>query len=72
MTLPVSESFLFSMATLCFGFLGGVLSCLLKSRCKKIKCCGCECDREVIALSGSQANFRLPQNSVQVVSPGQV
>ena len=31
----------------------GILICILKSRCERIKCCGIECDRRVI----SEANL---------------
>ena len=33
------------------GILLGVLSCVLKSRCSLIKCCGVEIHRDVIAES---------------------
>ena len=32
------------------GCLGTLVAYFLKSRCKKIKACGLECDREVVAL----------------------
>ena len=41
------------------GCVGTLLAYFLKSRCKKIKLCGLECDREVVALE--------PQN-VEVTS----
>ena len=31
--------------------VGTVLTYFLKSRCKKIKCCGMSCDRDVLELS---------------------
>ena len=31
--------------------LGTVLTYFLKSRCKKISCCGVSCDRDVVELS---------------------
>ena len=30
--------------------MGTIFAYLLKSRCKKIKCCGLECDRAVVEL----------------------
>ena len=40
------------------GILLGVLSCVLKSRCSLIKCCGVEIHRDVIAESNlSKANL---------------
>jgi hypothetical protein len=45
--LPVSESFLITCIGLIGGFLGGILTCILRSRCVKIKCCGAECDRQL-------------------------
>tara|TARA_Y100000385_G_scaffold210355_1_gene218248 strand:- start:8 stop:259 length:252 start_codon:yes stop_codon:yes gene_type:complete len=32
------------------GCVGSVFTYLLKSRCKKISCCGVSCDRDVLAL----------------------
>ena len=40
------------------GILLGVLSCVLKSRCSLIKCCGIEVHRDVIGESNlSKANL---------------
>ena len=40
------------------GILLGVLSCVLKSRCSLIKCCGVEIHRDVIGESNlSKANL---------------
>jgi len=40
------------------GILLGVMSCILKSRCSLIKCCGVEIHRDVIAESNlSKANL---------------
>ena len=30
--------------------VSGMLAYFLRSRCKKIKCCGCECERDVLAI----------------------
>ena len=46
--LPVSEGFLLSAAALLVGCCAGILSCILKSRCNSIKCCGLELTRDVI------------------------
>ena len=32
------------------GCVGGMFTFFLKSRCKKIRCCGIECDRQVLEL----------------------
>jgi len=45
--LPVSESFLIGCLGALAGICGGVLTCILRSRCVKIKCCGIECDRQL-------------------------
>lgn len=37
-----------------------VLQFVLKSRCKKIKCCGIECDREVIEITAEEAQLGSP------------
>lgn len=40
--------FFLSLATMTFGFFAGALGYALKSKCSKIKCCGCiEIDRNV-------------------------
>lgn len=36
----------------------GLLVYALKSRCTKIKGCGCECDRDVIALDADQVSIQ--------------
>jgi len=45
-----------------FGLLGGgatmLLTYFLKSRCKKIKCCGFECDRTPIELTVEQVEMQ--------------
>jgi hypothetical protein len=45
--LPVSESFLITCIGLFAGICGGVLTCILRSRCVKIRCCGVECERQI-------------------------
>jgi hypothetical protein len=41
----------FGVFTACFS---GLLVYALKSRCKKIRCCGAECERDVVALEPNQ------------------
>ena len=45
------ETFTLADLGVFLGVVGGILTSLLltiqKSKCKNIKCCGCECDREV-------------------------
>ena len=43
------------VATAC---IGTVLTYFIKSRCKKIKCCGMSCDRDVIELSPSEVEIK--------------
>jgi len=59
--LPAEPDFLEKHATFVLTFCGilsagttAVLTYLLKSRCKKIKCCGLECDRSPIELTAEQ------------------
>lgn len=49
--LPVSEGFLLSAGAMLVGMIGGCLTCILRSRCSSIKCCGIELTREVIPPS---------------------
>ena len=49
--LPVSEGFLLSAGAMLVGVIAGCLSCILKSRCSSIKCCGIELKRDVIPPS---------------------
>ena len=49
--LPVSEGFLLSAAAMLVGCCAGFLSCILKSRCTNVKCCGLELQRDVIPPS---------------------
>lgn len=46
--------------------LGGVLTCLLKSRCSTINLCGMRCDREVIKMTAAAADVQIqpPDHSV--------
>ena len=45
--MPLSEVFLTSLYVSGFAFLGGVLTVLYKSKCKTVKCCCIEIDRDV-------------------------
>ena len=44
-----SEGLIITVLAMFGGCLAGAAACILKSRCTRIKCCGCECDRDVIA-----------------------
>ena len=46
--LPISEGFLLSAGAMIITCVGGILTCILKSRCTKIKFCGIELERDVI------------------------
>ena len=48
MVLPVSEGFILALFGGFVGFVGGILTCALKSRCSRIKCCCVECERDVL------------------------
>ena len=37
-----------------------ILQFVLKSRCKTIKCCGVECDRDVIEINAEEAQLGSP------------
>jgi hypothetical protein len=60
--LPISEGFLLSAGAMLMGVAAGCLSCVLKSRCQKIKCCGIECERDVIP-SQDLANVSVQMNN---------
>ena len=38
--------------------IGAVLTYFLKSRCKKIKCCGIVCDRDVVELKPDDIDIK--------------
>ena len=44
-----NSAFLITMTGIVIGAMGMCLTCILRSRCSKIKVCGIECDREVIS-----------------------
>ena len=46
--MELTETGLLSLTALSFGFLAGVLSCVLRSRCTVIECCFGKCTRAVI------------------------
>ena len=39
--------------------LGGVLTCVLKSRCRTINACGMRCDRDVVKMTAQAANVQI-------------
>jgi hypothetical protein len=48
-------TWLLSVTTLFTSCFAGLLVYALKSRCRRIRCCGCaECERDVLALDPSQ------------------
>ena len=49
--LAVSEGFIIAMFGGFSALITGILMCVLKSRCSRIKCCCLECDRNVIPSS---------------------
>ena len=59
--LPVSESLLLTTFGMFLGCFAGLLSCILKSRCSSIKCCGIELQRDVIPASDlNNVNIDMP------------
>jgi hypothetical protein len=46
--MQLTEAGVLSLSALTFGFLAGLLSCVLRSRCHTIKCCGCHFERDVL------------------------
>lgn len=61
--MVVSESFIIAVVGIASACVGGLLSFLLKSRCRTIKCCGIECEREVLSPSHfSNANIEIQSN----------
>ena len=61
----VSESFIIACIGIACGALGGVLTCALRSRCSKIKCCCIECDRQVLtAAEMRNTNIEIPTSAV--------
>jgi len=48
------------------GVVGGIVTSVLltiqKSKCKNIKCCGCECDRDPTLPSASPSEVEEPQS----------
>ena len=47
--MVVSESFIIALVGIGSACVGGFLTFLLRSRCRTIKCCGIECEREVVS-----------------------
>lgn len=45
--LPVSETFLIGCVGALAGLCGAFFTCILRSRCSRIKFCGVECERVV-------------------------
>ena len=44
-------SWLLSVLGVCMTCISGVMVYMLKSRCRTIKCCGLECERDVLDLT---------------------
>ena len=61
--MVVSESFIIAIVGIASACVGGLLTFLLKSRCRTIKCCGIECERDVLSPSQfSNANIEIQSN----------
>lgn len=48
--IETNGAFLLSLIGIVGGGVGMLLTYFLKSRCRRIKCCGLECTRDVVAL----------------------
>lgn len=55
--MELTEAGVLSFSALCFGFLAGVLSCILRSRCETIECCFSKCTRAVIEAPSTDVNI---------------
>eukprot|EP01043_Picozoa_sp_COSAG02_P030381 COSAG02_NODE_1936_length_10314_cov_6.250024_8_plen_62_part_00 len=59
------EEFTLSELGVFLGVVGGIVTSVLltiqKSKCKNIKCCGCECDRDPTVPSASPSEVEEPQ-----------
>ena len=57
--------------TLLLGGVGGLLAIIFKSRCKKVKCCCIECDRDVIlpTLTGESDISSPPDRNTRTQYP---
>ena len=62
-SMAVSESFIIALVGIGSACVGGFLTFLLRSRCHTIKCCGIECQRDVISpRSFSTAQIEIQSN----------
>lgn len=52
--------------------IGGLLAYMIRSRCTKIKCCGLECDRQVIDLTARDLRSLENGSSQSPQSPTEV
>ena len=52
--LSKHSTFVLTLCSLLSGVLGVVLTYFLRSRCKTVKFCCIECDRDVVALNSEQ------------------
>jgi hypothetical protein len=50
---PITSNFILTMVGISVGaiatLIGAISKCMLKSRCTSIKCCGSECQRDVLS-----------------------
>ena len=60
--LPISEGALLSGFAMLMACCAGILSCILKSRCSSISCCGIKIERDVIP-SQDLANVSVNMNN---------
>ena len=61
--MVVSESFIIALVGIGSACMGGFLTFLLRSRCRTIKCCGVECEREVLSpTSFANTNIEIQSN----------
>lgn len=57
--LERNGSWLLSVVGLLIGCFSGMLTYFLKSRCRRIRCLGVECERDVVALDPKDVQIEL-------------
>ena len=61
--MAVSESFIIALVGIGSACIGGFLTFLLRSRCRTIKCCGIQIERDVLSTrSFSTAQIEIQSN----------
>ena len=64
----VSEATVLALCALILGSFGGLLSCVLRSRCKTINCCCMKCERDVLDNVDTHVSFGTRKTEVEEVA----